>query len=403
MEFIYKQSKLFNNLVYNYFSKKYNPIYKSKNVFILHNKNINSHYKIKLDEQEQEHTLIYVLYKNIYYKEISVQKEIHYKSYLDTNTKIKILKIYDYYKNKINLSKDVLIIGKRYINRKTNEKINDSIKLYCTFDVNEKLKEIKEDSLQIKEEIKEEIKEDSLQIKEENNKRRLFLYNFKNAFKSKDTIYIKNFIENGLFLDVEYTNDIYDDFTLFPVSKDNSMLFMIGMTFINKNQLDYIHYTTDKLTQEYEYNILKKFLDFINEKYKKDKSPVIIYHWSHADKTYLEKAFKKYPDLYHIYTIYPIEYVDLLYIVKKTIVLPSYSLKYIAKTLLNIDYDTECKNGLDAMCSIIQKNNNMNNNDKLTDFDVTKDVIQYNKMDTLLLYKVIMYFLKTQYEKIEKN
>jgi len=227
------------------------------------------------------------------------------------------------------------------------------------------------------------------------NKKRLFLYNLKNSLKSKNTMYINNIIKNGLFLDVEYTNDIYDDFSTFPISKDYSMLFMIGISFINKNELDFIHFTTDKLTPEYEYNILKQFLNLLSEKYKKDKTPPIIYHWSPADKTCLEKAFKKYPDLYNIYTIYSIQYVDLLDVVKKTINMSSYSLKYIAKNLLHVNYDTECQNGLDAMCSIIQQNNKMNKDQKLTDFDVTKDVIRYNKMDTVLLYKVIEFFLKS--------
>jgi len=390
MEFIHKQSRLFNNLIYNYFLKKYNSIYKSRNTFILHNKNINSHYKTNLDETK--YSLIYVVYKNIYYKDTENQLNC----YIDSNTKLKIFKTFNYYNKKIHLSNNVIIIGKRYINRKTNDKTNDSTKLYCTLPMpinneNVENENVENENVEILE------KRDKTCRNHLENQRRLFLYNLKRAFKSSNTLYINNNIKNGLFLDVEYTNDIYDDFNSFPLSKDHSMLFMIGITFTNyknKNNLDYVHYTVDKLTPEYEYKILKDFLHSINEKYKKQKSPIIIYHWSHADKTCLEKALKKYPDLYNIYTIYPIEYIDLLQIVKQTIKLPSYSLKYVAKTLLHIDYDTQCKNGLDAMCSIIQKNISMDENEKLTDFDITKDVIEYNKMDTVLLYKVIMYFIK---------
>jgi hypothetical protein len=408
MEFIHKQSRLFNNLIYNYFFKKYNSIYKSRNTFILHNKNLNSHYKINLDENK--HSLIYVLYKNIYYKEASHENQLN--CYLDSNTKSKIIKTFNYYNKKIHLSNDVIIIGKRYINRKTNDKTNDSTKLYCTLKMPNEHEIIKNEIIKneiIENEIIEnenDVKDvENIQILEKRdkiyhnhleNQRRLFLYNLKHAFKSSNTLYINNTIKNGLFLDVEYTNDIYDDFKSFPVSKDHSMLFMIGITFTNyknKNEIDYVHYTVDKLTPEYEYKILKEFLNYINEKYKREKNPIVIYHWSPADKTCIEKAFKKYPDLYNIYIIYPIEYIDLLLVVKQTIKLPCYSLKYVAKTLLYINYDTECKNGLDAMCSIIQKNISMNENEKLIDFDITKDVIEYNKMDTVLLYKVIMYFL----------
>ncbi len=402
MEFIHKQSRIFNTLIYNYFVKKYNSIYKSRNVLILPNKNINSQYNTNLDENK--HSLIYVMYKNIYYKETNTTNTNEFRCYLDSNTKMKILKSFNYYNKKINLSNDVLIIGKRYINRKTNDKINDSTKLYCTLPMSNP--SVWQGTLPILNEINniDETKNENIQILEKRdqtyhyylqNQRRLFLYNLKNTFKSDSTIYINNSIKNGLFLDVEYTNDIYDDFKTFPESKDHSMLFMIGIAFKVKDDLEFIHYTVDKLTPEYEYKILKGFLDLINEKYKKEKCPIVIYHWSHADKTCIEKSFKKYPDLYNIYRIYPIEYIDLLCVVKQTIQLPCYSLKYVAKTLLNINYDTECKNGLDAMCSIIQKNISMNDNQKLTDFDITKDIIEYNKMDTVLLYKVIKYFTQT--------
>jgi hypothetical protein len=399
MEFIHKQSRIFNTLIYNYFVKKYNSIYKLRNVLILPNKNINSQYNINLDENK--HSLIYVMYKNIYYKNTNDTNN-QSRCYLDSNTKMKILKSFKYYNKKINLSNDILIIGKRYINRKTNDKINDSTKLYCTYHINDNYEtndnfDINDnfDTTNIITKIPLSIYGKVDQHYYLQNQRRLFLYNLKNTFKSIDTLYINNTIKNGLFLDVEYTNDIYDDFKSFPESKDYSMLFMIGITFKNKEDLEFIHYTVDKLTPEYEYKILKEFLNFINEKYKKEKCPIIIYHWSHADKTCIEKSFKKYPDLYNIYTIYPIEFIDLLCVVKQTIKLPSYSLKYVAKTLLNINYDTECKNGLDAMCSIIQKNITMNDNQKLTDFDITKDIIEYNKMDTVLLYKVIKYFIQT--------
>ena len=93
-------------------------------------------------------------------------------------------------------------------------------------------------------------------------------------------------------------------------------------------------------------------------------------------------------------------YVDLLIILKQTIDLPSYSLKYVAKELLNLRYDTDCQNGLDAMCSIIQNdimltNNEMNiHNQDLLSLQSSKDIVKYNKIDTTLLYDVLIYFIK---------
>ena len=79
--------------------------------------------------------------------------------------------------------------------------------------------------------------------------------------------------------------------------------------------------------------------------------------------------------------------IDLLIVLKQTINLPSYSLKYVAKELLNLHYDTDCQNGLDAMCRIIQ-------NDIVTSTpnnDIVKDIVEYNKMDTTLLYNILIY------------
>ena len=402
MEFIIKQSKIFNNLVHDHFAKKYNRIFKSRNVLIIKNKNLNHHYNSNLDETKS--SLVYIMYKNIYYRKIH-QTPI---SYLDSLSKKKINQLYNHYNKNYMLSDNIIVLGKRYIDKKTNHKINNSLQFLCFFPIKNNKETETETETVVYENEKKPINSNSVN-------RRCFLFNLKNlitesktTFKSaipnfynnkfNDNIYINNLIKNGLFFDVEYTNDIYDDFKSFPESKDNSMLFMIGVSFLKNNpeNLEYNHFTVDKLTSEFEYKILYNFLDFIQNKYKNQKSNYIyLFHWSHADKTCLEKCLKKYPDLYNVYLFLPIIYIDLLQVVKKTVYSNSYSLKYIAKDLLNFEYDTDCKNGLDAMISIIQKNNQIIDNQKLIDYDITKDVIEYNKLDTILLYKVLKHFTKT--------
>lgn len=414
MEFIQQRSLLFKQKVLNYFIINYqlsitkfvnnlnirnkNLIYVKGNYAIIHNKIINLHYNVKLDETK--YSLMMILYKNIKYKEPNStghqpnstgdQPNSTGEAILNSDIKKNIYKIF-HNLDKKNIS-DVMIIGRKY---KTNNKIiSNSLGCYCTFDI---LK-IKDKELLLYE-INKNVPTKLVNKVPLTNLRRKFLLNLKeyiNQYGTEfDTIYINNIIQNSVFLDVEYTNDIYDDFSTFPISKDNSMLFIIGLLRIVKNECYYTDFTSKRLTYQEEYRILDNFLDYINNNDKNNKFRVTIFHWSHADKYIIEKSLARYPDLQKKYDPTKIIYVDLLIILKQTIDLPSYSLKYVAKELLNLRYDTNCQNGLDAMCSIIQNDIMLTNQEQdLLSLQSSKDIVKYNKIDTTLLYDVLFYFIK---------
>jgi hypothetical protein len=418
-------TKFVNNL--NIHNK--NLIYVKGNYAIINNKIVNLQYNVKLDETK--YSLMMILYKNIKYKEPNStgdqpnstgdqpnstgdqpnstgdqpnstgdqpnstgdQPNSTGEAILNSDIKKNIYKIFHNLDQKLNVS-DVMIIGRKY---KTNNKIiSNSLGCYCTFDV-----------LKIKEKVNISKRNKNVQTEVplvKTNLRRTFLLNLKAYINQHgtefNTIYINNMIQNSVFLDVEYTNDIYDDFSTFPISKDNSMLFIIGLLRIVKNECCYTDFTSKRLTYQEEYRILDNFLDYISNNYKNNKFRVTVFHWSHADKYIIEKSLARYPDLQKKYDPTQIIYVDLLIILKQTINLPSYSLKYVAKELLNLRYDTDCQNGLDAMCSIIQNdimltNNEMNiHNQDLLSLQSSKDIVKYNKIDTTLLYDVLIYFIK---------
>ena len=397
-------TKFVNNL--NIHNK--NLIYVKGNYAIIHNKIVNLQYNVKLDETK--YSLMMILYKNIKYKEPNStgdqpnstgdqpnstgdQPNSTGEAILNSDIRKNIYKIFHNLDQKLNVS-DVMIIGRKY---KTNNKIiSNSLGCYCTFDV-----------LKIKEKVNISKRNKNVQTEVslvKTNLRRTFLLNLKAYINQHgtefNTIYINNMIHNSVFLDVEYTNDIYDDFSTFPISKDNSMLFIIGLLRIVKNECCYTDFTSKRLTCQEEYRILDNFLDYISNNYKNNKFRVTVFHWSHADKYIIEKSLARYPDLQKKYDPTQIIYVDLLIILKQTIDLPSYSLKYVAKELLNLRYDTDCQNGLDAMCSIIQNdimltNNEMNiHNQDLLSLQSSKDIVKYNKIDTTLLYDVLIYFIK---------
>ena len=294
MEFIQQRSLLFKKIVLNHFIINYqlsitkfvnnlnthnkNLIYVKGNYAVIHNKIVNLHYNVKLDETK--YSLMMILYKNIKYKEpnsTGVQPNSTGEAILNSDIKKNIYKIFHNLDQKLNVS-DVMIIGRKY---KTNNKIiSNSLGCYCTFDVL-KIKD-KENISKINKNVQTKVP----LIK--TNLRRTFLLNLKAYINQHgtefNTIYINNMIQNSVFLDVEYTNDIYDDFSTFPISKDNSMLFIIGLLRIVKNECCYTDFTSKRLTYQEEYRILDNFLDYISNNYKNNKSRVTVFHWSHADK-----------------------------------------------------------------------------------------------------------------------
>ena len=410
MNFINSQNIKFNKLINGFFINKFNlsiskkvnclennKIYVNKNIMVLSNNIINLNYNTNLDQDK--YSMVYILYRNIHYK---MQNS---SCYLDNHTKHNIKDIYNNIKKDIYnnikkdtntiLSKDVLIIGRKYIDKKTTSKTTNSLNMFCIFDTDK--------SIKTKQNINPNFEKDleDKDYKVSSNDRRNFLYNLKQELHNKniDEKYMNNIIKNCIFLDVEYTNDIYDDFEQFPISKDTSLLFMIGICYKYENDIKYKDYTVNQLTFENEKNIITDFLNFIDSKYNNLNKPVIIFHWSPADRVIVEKTLLKHNIIDYSHKMC---FVDLLQIVKQTIVLTSYSLKYISKKLLSKKYDTECQNGFQAMCSVIEndivlKKSNLCNLEtnlcNLKSLPSMIDIIEYNKMDTVLLYDVICFFV----------
>jgi hypothetical protein len=405
MDFIIKRSKIFKKMVLNDFVKSYNLksadtirslensyYYSKHNYIIIHNSILNDRYNMYLDDNM--FSIVFVLYKNIKYS----QKDDKKIALLDSCSKKNIRKIMSKYTELPFISKDMGIIGRKYISSKNQ---ND-IKTNC-FDILCTLKPSKDFEFEFN------VSSDVSTLKLINSiprsiLRRRFLQNIQESsgldWKTKDIL------NNSIFIDAEFVNDIYDDFSKFPNSYDTSMLFMIGLSYIDKDIdkdiIGYKNFTTDKLSRIYERILLTDFLIFLERiKSKTQSTHYILFHWSNADKYILERALKRYPDLYEKYeTIFNnIIYVDLLKIVKKILPgLQSYSLKYISKYLLNTIYNTNCQNGLEAMCSIIEKNVYLNSDNSqeqntLLSFDTTTDIINYNRLDTILLYDIVKYCL----------
>lgn len=401
MDIIIERAVIFRRLVVNDFAKKYglkyvknvmflnkpNNFYHKNNYMIIHNTVLNDRYKFSLDVSK--YSIVFVMYKNITYSK-RLNGNI---ARLDRSTKQTMKSVLKTYSRCDYISNEIFIIGRKYTNVKDNsDKTNNCFGTICTYDISKVILQLNQDNLS------DTTSDNSLdntsqclleqQLHKPGVLRRRFLYNLQQIMENN--VSVRDCIKNGIYLDVEYTNDIYDNFETFPISIDKSILFMIGIY----HRSCYHNFITDNLSQNEEYRIFQEFLMRLS---KTSTGKIYIFHWSNADKYIIEKTLQRYSNLQSLYidTVQRIVFVDLLKVVKNTIPgLQSYSLKYVSKILLNIIYDTECKNGLDAMCSIIKNDVLLKKypGKKLSCFEDTKDVVNYNKLDTTLLYDMIKYF-----------
>jgi hypothetical protein len=407
MEFINKRVELFRKLVINHFVKTYelktvfqlknlqpSTLYANNNYILIHNSILNHTYNLDLDIKK--YSIVFILYKNINFR----KRDDKYIPRLDSRIKTKIVNEFKKLK-RTDINNEIVFIGRKYTDIKDKiDKIVNCFGVYCTSDIYAITKNSRDSENESSE--NESNKNDNDKSFFDNTKqdrsmlRRKFLMNIKSMISSEYNIY--NLIRNGVFVDVEFTNDIYDDFKTFPISIDTSVMFMIGVSCINKGFICYNDFTVNRLCKIDEKYILTKFLDFIENKWLKNNIPILLFHWSNADKYAIEKSLQRYPELYLRYKnmLYYIQYIDLLCVLKKTVPLHSYSLKYVSKYFLNISYESECQNGLDAMCSIIKNEISLQKckeNKTLSCFPSTVDIIHYNKIDTTLLYRVLQYFI----------
>lgn len=384
MNIIQKQQERFQNLVIKYFIQQYNlkpvniknvkpgsleekKIYIYKNNIVLNNKIVNRHYydfnKNEKELDNNKYSFFSIMYKNLTYKKKDNDNVCELKSMIKT----RIIKDKLYLRKFSNgiIDNNINVIGRKY---KTETSIeSNSLGLRCI--INEPKTPYKEKT--------GIYKNTDHEVKVTKQQKKLF----------KEQIH-----ENRIYLDIEYVNDVYDDFDSFPISKDNSMIFMIGL--VDKNE-KYTNFTTNTLTIQEERKILKQYIDALKSRIQKNEC-LYIYHWSNADYNLIMKRLRKYNDLFNEYNRDCekfIKYIDLLKIVKNTIQLESYSLKYVVKKLLKKDYDTDCQNGFDAMTSIIVKNMEITKrNDSLLKYPMTQDIIKYNKLDTVLMNDIIKCF-----------
>lgn len=223
--------------------------------------------------------------------------------------------------------------------------------------------------------------------------KRKFKYIIKKEYDIKN-IDIRKLTDKTIFLDFEFIPDLIGNFDTFPKTSRKSLIFMIGIGYIENNEWVYKEYTANELSEKEELKILTSWIK--DMKILAKNGYKYIMHWSKAEKTYLSKNLVNY--LEKTFT-----FIDLMYIFKKcqtdNLKYTSLSLKHISKLynrfrLVELKWDNDMTNGKSAMvetlfCNLALQNKKRQKEKKLIDFSSIKHVIKYNEIDVKMMFLIL--------------
>jgi hypothetical protein len=207
------------------------------------------------------------------------------------------------------------------------------------------------------------------------------------------------------FIDFETINDVfYKEDVSINNNKTTNYIFMAGVGYYLNNEWIFKEFHIDKLNAEEEKRIIKEFKNYIYSvfnKYKKNNnSKIRLFHWSHAEVTFLENFNEKnemlikqflnnvvFADLYKLFVDEPISIKGAF----------TYKLKDVSNALYNLgiiksSWTTKITNGLTAMidgCIFYKsvENNNLDNN-MITLFN---NIIKYNEVDCKVMGEILIW------------
>ena len=119
-----------------------------------------------------------------------------------------------------------------------------------------------------------------------------------------------------------------------------------------------------------------------------------IYHWSHAEVTFINKAFNRYNVANNLAK--NLKWFDLLKFFKDYNIaikgVFGYGLKNVANglykhNLIKTQWESECVDGLEAMLIALHVNS-LGIYETLEDYPDMKEVIKYNEIDCKVLYDI---------------
>lgn len=208
--------------------------------------------------------------------------------------------------------------------------------------------------------------------------------------KSKEKIEISNIPE--FYIDFETVSNINDDFSKLPKPGGIDMIFMIGCGYTNKrnNKWTYRVFRATELNEKEERKIIIQFFKFIG--IMKENTTVKMYHWTKAERTFMNTALKRNEDLQQYEK--NINYIDLHKIFKDNkVIIPNvfnYKLKDVSHGLFNNEKINTVwsNNGIDGLKAMVAAFQMINNKRIKGKTQIIRDITRYNEIDCKVMWEM---------------
>lgn len=207
----------------------------------------------------------------------------------------------------------------------------------------------------------------------------------------------QNVNKNEMYIDIEMVSNIATDcqesFPHTSLGGISKLVCMIGVGYVDTSVGGWVYknFTANTLTVGEESRIVGEF-------YKLVSKASGMYHWGHVEKTELRKAFDRANMKSHFKRIESkfFNFLDVMY--AEPIVIRgalSFGLKAVVKALyehnlIDTTWDSETTGGLEAMFEMV-KIYHSSHSSNLEKLPKMKDIIRYNEIDCLTVYKIIDY------------
>lgn len=208
--------------------------------------------------------------------------------------------------------------------------------------------------------------------------------------------------ELEFFIDFEATGGIVEDFGVFPDSKRDNTVFMVGLGFVIKGRFNYKCFAAKKLTDKGEKKMFAKFHDFVGKLSKKCRvDDPKFYHWSAAETRLYDEVVRKNPGVAWKRP----RFCDFLTVMQDEPVLVrgvmGFGVKAVGKALYEQGLIAEtweksdCNSGIDAMFQAAECYGKAKEQKKpVKKMQQFKDIIRYNYSDCKVMREIIEYLRK---------
>jgi hypothetical protein len=222
-----------------------------------------------------------------------------------------------------------------------------------------------------------------------------------------------------IVLDFEISSNLNDEFDQLPYIGGIEITFLIGASIViplpDGPQYRYFPFLIDQMTPQSEYNMLRKFINWIID-IQSSMGPITFYHWSKAEPIFFEKMIERqwdnlteddknllaaiqFSDLLTIFRYQPITIKGSLNFGLKEIGKAMYKHGMIQSTWANNDI-----NGLAAMLRIFKYNlEAVKLNTTLSYFKEVGDIVEYNMIDCQVLAEIILFLQKKYLLNLSKD